>query len=41
MAALFAGRVPHVVTFAPGGVTQAPTAESVEQFRRYLGQLIP
>ena len=40
MAALFAGKLPHVMTFAPGGVTQAPTAQSVTEFRTHLGKLI-
>jgi hydrogenase large subunit len=41
MAALFAGKLPHVMTFAPGGVTEAPTAPSVAEFRAYLGRIIP
>jgi hydrogenase large subunit len=39
--ALFAGKLPHVMTFAPGGVTQAPTAANVAEFGRYLDELIP
>ena len=41
MGALFAGKLPHVMTFAPGGVTQQPTAANVADCRRYLDQLIP
>jgi hydrogenase large subunit len=41
LGAIFAGKLPHVMTFAPGGVTQAPTAANVADFRRGLGQLIP
>ena len=41
MGAIFAGKLPHVMTFAPGGVTQAPTAANVADCRRYLDQLIP
>jgi hydrogenase large subunit len=41
MGALFAGKLPHVMTFAAGGVTQVPTAANVAEFRRYLDQLVP
>ena len=41
MGAIFAGKLPHVMTFAPGGVTQAPTAANVADCRGYLDQLIP
>jgi hydrogenase large subunit len=41
MGALFAGKLPHVMTYAPGGVTQQPTAENVAEFGRYLDELIP
>jgi hydrogenase large subunit len=41
MGAIFAGKLPHVMTFAAGGVTQAPDATNVAAFRRYLDQLIP
>jgi hydrogenase large subunit len=40
MGALFAGKLPHVMTFAPGGVTQRPTSENVAEFGRLLEQLI-
>jgi hydrogenase large subunit len=36
MGAIFAGKLPHVMTFAPGGVTQAPTPDNVAKFRYYL-----
>lgn len=41
MGALFAGKLPHVMTFAAGGVTQQPTAANVAEFRRLLDQLVP
>jgi len=41
MAALFAGKMPHVMTFAPGGVTQQPTAANVAEFRATLDDLVP
>jgi hydrogenase large subunit len=41
MGAIFAGKLPHVMTFAAGGVTQAPTADNVAQFRALLDELIP
>lgn len=41
MGAIFAGKLPHVVTFAPGGVTQAPTAASLAAFRAGLDRLGP
>jgi len=41
MGAIFAGKLPHVMTFAAGGVTQAPTAANVAQFRSLLDELIP
>ena len=40
MGALFAGKLPHVMTFAPGGVTQAPDAAGVAAFRQLLDGLI-
>lgn len=41
LAAIFAGKVPHVMTFEPGGVTQLPTQANVEAFARKLDALIP
>ena len=41
MGAIFAGKLPHVMTFAAGGVTQSPTAANVAQFRSLLDELIP
>ena len=38
--ALFAGKVPHVMSYLPGGVTQAPDNTSVSAFRSYLDTLI-
>ncbi len=39
--ALFAGKLPHVMTFAPGGVTQQPTSQNVADCGRILDRLIP
>ncbi|HVI92791.1 MAG TPA: nickel-dependent hydrogenase large subunit [Anaeromyxobacter sp.] len=36
MGTIFAGKLPHVMTFAPGGVTQQPTTDNVAKFRFYL-----
>jgi hydrogenase large subunit len=41
LGAIFAGKLPHVMTFVAGGVTQAPTAANVADFRRGLAQLVP
>jgi hydrogenase large subunit len=41
MGALFAGKLPHVMTFAVGGVTQQPTSDAVTRFRWYLDELVP
>ncbi|BDG04050.1 nickel-dependent hydrogenase large subunit [Anaeromyxobacter oryzae] len=41
MGAIFAGKLPHVMTFAPGGVTQQPTSANVRDFGAYLDQLVP
>ncbi len=39
MAAIFAGKLPHVPNFVPGGITEVPTAEDVDQFRAYLSEI--
>ncbi|MGE5507551.1 MAG: nickel-dependent hydrogenase large subunit [Chitinophagales bacterium] len=39
MGAIFAGKLPHLPAFAPGGVTETPTAEDVWTFGRYLDEL--
>lgn len=36
MVAILAGRVPHVMSIAPGGVTISPTAEQISRFTDYL-----
>ncbi|MDA8228818.1 MAG: nickel-dependent hydrogenase large subunit [Desulfitobacterium hafniense] len=36
MAAILAGRVPHVMSIAPGGVTMTPSAEQINQMKDYL-----
>lgn len=38
--ALFAGKLPHVMSYAPGGVTQAPDNANVSAFRSVLDTLI-
>ncbi len=40
MGAIFAGKLPHVMTFAPGGVTQQPTEANVADFRAGVDQLV-
>jgi len=39
MAAIFAGKLPHVPNFVPGGITEAPTGDDVSLFRTYLDEL--
>jgi len=41
MGAILGRKLPHVMTFAAGGVTQAPDAASVAAFRQLLDGLIP
>ncbi|QNB46780.1 Ni,Fe-hydrogenase I large subunit [Thermanaerosceptrum fracticalcis] len=36
MAAILAGRVPHVMSIAPGGVTMAPDADQISRMKDYL-----
>lgn len=36
MVAILAGKVPHVASITPGGVTQSPTAAQLSQFKTYL-----
>lgn len=38
--ALFAGKIPHVMSYLPGGVTQAPDSTKVAAFRSCLDTLI-
>jgi len=39
MTAIFSGKIPHVITVIPGGVTQQPTAEKIQQFKTYLQEV--
>ena len=39
MIALLAGKIPHVATVMPGGVTQTPTAAQMATFKAYLAEL--
>jgi hydrogenase large subunit len=41
MGAIFAGKLPHVMTYEAGGVTQQPTADNVAAFRSLLDELQP
>lgn len=36
MVAVLAGRMPHVMSIVPGGITQAPSQEQIDQLKRYL-----
>lgn len=40
MGALFAGKIPHIMSYAPGGVTQVPDGTKISEFRTYLFKLI-
>ncbi|AZR72946.1 Ni,Fe-hydrogenase I large subunit [Anoxybacter fermentans] len=40
MAAIFAGKMPHVTTVLPGGVSVTPTSESISKFNMYLDWII-
>lgn len=39
MTALFAGKIPHVMSMAPGGVTQKPTNENIAEYKSYLNEV--
>lgn len=39
MTALFSGKIPHVMSIAPGGVTQKPTNENISKYRNYLNEI--
>ena len=39
MVALFGGRVPHLIGLVPGGVTQVPTNENINQYRKLLKEV--
>lgn len=39
MVALFAGRIPHVRSIMPGGVTKIPTADEINQYKSYLAEV--
>jgi len=39
MVALFGGRVPHLIGLVPGGVTQVPTSEGINQYRKLLKEV--
>ncbi|OEH84925.1 hypothetical protein BHU72_06960 [Desulfuribacillus stibiiarsenatis] len=36
MAALFAGKIPHVMSIMPGGVTKTPTAQEIATYKQLL-----
>ncbi|MFQ6090699.1 MAG: nickel-dependent hydrogenase large subunit, partial [Candidatus Bipolaricaulia bacterium] len=39
MLAVFGGKMPHIATFLPGGVTESPDADEVAYFNSVLGEL--
>lgn len=39
MLAVFGGKMPHIATFLPGGVTERPNADKVAHFYSILGEL--
>lgn len=39
MTAVFAGKIPHVMSIVPGGVTQKPTVENVSKYKAYLNEV--
>jgi hydrogenase large subunit len=39
MTAVFSGKIPHVMTIVPGGVTQKPTAENILKYKTYLNEI--
>jgi len=39
MGAIFGGKMPHVPSFVPGGVTVNPTQAKINSFRKYLQEL--
>lgn len=39
MTAVFAGKIPHVMSIVPGGVTQKPTAENISKYKAYLNEV--
>ncbi len=41
MGALFGGRLPHPPAFVGGGFTTTPRAARIDEYRRYLDELIP
>lgn len=39
MTAVFSGKIPHVMSIVPGGVTQKLTSTNISQFRNYLNEV--
>lgn len=39
MVAIFAGKIPHVMTIVPGGVTKKITSTDINNFKNYLSQV--
>ncbi|WZL72506.1 nickel-dependent hydrogenase large subunit [Clostridiaceae bacterium 35-E11] len=39
MVAVFSGKIPHVMSIAPGGVTQKPTSTNISKFKSYLNEV--
>jgi hydrogenase large subunit len=39
MTSVFSGKIPHVMTIVPGGVTQKPTTENILKYKTYLNEI--
>ncbi|SHI66375.1 hydrogenase large subunit [Geosporobacter subterraneus DSM 17957] len=39
MVSLFGGKIPHVMSIMPGGVTKSPTASEISDYKRLLGEV--
>lgn len=39
MTAIFSGKIPHVMSIAPGGVTKQPTSADISKFTSYLNEI--
>ena len=39
MVALFAGRIPHVRSIMPGGITKVPTADEINEYKSFLSEV--
>ncbi|GIM27736.1 periplasmic [NiFeSe] hydrogenase large subunit [Clostridium polyendosporum] len=39
MTAIFSGKIPHVMSIVPGGVTKQPTSTDINKFKTYLNEI--